>query len=363
MPFYSLALNYNSSWKSENAGPHRIRFLVITPDRGTADLLFRVIQDNPRDLTERVSFDEIRRLSPQMWSWSATGHDDHTGLQQTIVDINRGNVRHKDNKSKEHLEKLRGKVTFQYVGDWTENFFVIPHLDVPDHISGQTFCIRSQRVPSQFWHYPHANARETKNVTLSTTERAIFKIQAEGARDKETLMVDTDKVQLELVVVDDTQSYPSSLHSEEIQGYNDAPVFNARRCPRFEYFDCKECVPLRNGDNGQPCACDGWVYDDFTKECRPSSITPPPSNCEADLQQCRNEMHRVEQELQNCRQNCGRNRRSPRRRNPVNLNMTVMVSSSPSLQNLYLTPKQETTDASLCPPMEEVIRDSHAKDH
>ena len=124
-------------------------------------------------------------------------------------------------------------------------------------------------------------------------------------------MVDTDKVQLELVVVDDTQSYPSSLHSEEIQGYNDAPVFNARRCPRFEYFDCKECVPLRNGDNGQPCACDGWVYDDFTKECRPSSITPPPSNCEADLQQCRNEMHRVEQELQNCRQNCGQKPSQP----------------------------------------------------
>ena len=202
MPFYSLALNYNSSWKGENAGPHRFRFLIITPDRGTADLLFRVIQDNPRGLTERVSFDEIRRLSPQMWSWSAAGHDDHTGIQQTIVDINRGMARPKDNKSKEHLETLRGKVTFQYVGDWTENFFVIPHLDVPDHISGHNFCIRSKRSPGQFWHYPHPNARETKNVTLSTTERAIFRISAEGARDKETLMVDTDKVRLDLVVVE-----------------------------------------------------------------------------------------------------------------------------------------------------------------
>lgn len=197
--------------------------------RGTADLLFRVIQDNPRDLTDRVSFDEIRRLSPQMWSWSATDHDDHTGLQQTIVDINRGNVHHKDNKSKEHLEKLRGKVTFQYVGDWTDNFFfVIPHLDVLDHISGQTFCIRSQRVPSQFWHYPHANARETKNVTLSTTERAIFKISAEGAKDKETLMVDTDKVQLDLVVVENgsTQHCPVGVDQN---GLLIAPPRNAVR--------------------------------------------------------------------------------------------------------------------------------------
>lgn len=210
MLFYSLALNYNSTWKSENAGLHRVRFLVITPDRNTSDLLFRVIQDNPRGLTERVSYDEIRRLSPQMWSWSATGHDDHTGIQQTIVDINRGMARPKDNRSKEHLEKLRGKVTFQYVGDWTENFFIIPHLDMPDHISGHHFCIRSKRVPSQFWHYPHANAHQTKNVTLSTTERAIFKISAEGARDKETLIVDTDKVQLDLVVVENgsTQYVP-----------------------------------------------------------------------------------------------------------------------------------------------------------
>ena len=81
---------------------------------------------------------------------------------------------------------------------------------------------------------------------------------------------------------------------------------------------------------------------------------------------CSNAGMRCTGSSRNCRtagRIVGRNRRSPRRRNPVNLNMTVMVSSSPSLQNLYLTPKQETTDASLCPPMEEVIRDSHAKDH
>lgn len=111
--------------------------------------------------------------------------------------------------------------------------------------------------------------------------------------------------------LDDTQPYPSSLHSEETQGYNDAPVANALKCPRFQYFDCMKCVPLRNGDNGQPCACHGWVYDDFMKECQPSSVTPPPSNCEADLQQCRNDMQRVKQELQNCRENSGQKSPSP----------------------------------------------------
>ena len=50
--------------------------------------------------------------------------------------------------------------------------------------------------------------------------------------------------------LDDTQHHPSTLHSEETQGYNDAPVSNTLKCPRFQYFDCMKCVPLRNGDNG-----------------------------------------------------------------------------------------------------------------
>ena len=108
--------------------------------------------------------------------------------------------------------------------------------------------------------------------------------------------------------LDDTQTYPPRLHSEETQGYDDAPVANALRCPSFQYFDCKKCVPIRNGDD--LCACDGWTYDEFSKECQPPSGTPP-SNCEANLQQCRNDMQRVEQELQNCRQNCGQKPSQP----------------------------------------------------
>lgn len=112
--------------------------------------------------------------------------------------------------------------------------------------------------------------------------------------------------------LDDTQHHPSTLHSEETQGYNDAPVSNTLKCPRFQYFDCMKCVPLRNGDNGPLCACDGWIYYDFYKECRPTSgPPPPPGNCEADLQQCRNDMQRVQQELQNCRQNCGQKPSQP----------------------------------------------------
>lgn len=195
MPFYSIVLNYQSSWTGEDEGPHNNRNLVITPDRATADLLFRVIQDNPRNLTTRVSYDEVRRISPQMWSWSAPEHNDYTGLQHAIVDINRGQV----NCDRKHLEKLRGKVTLDYIGDWTKPLPIIPHLDVADHISGHHFCIRNKRATDQFWAYPEVD--EKKPVLISTTRRAKFRLRAVGvnARDKETLMVDTDMVSLELV--------------------------------------------------------------------------------------------------------------------------------------------------------------------
>lgn len=209
MPFYSIALNYDSSWQGDDEGPHNNRFIIITPDRATSDLVFRVIQDNPRSLTSRVSFQEVRRISPQMWSWSAPGHNDYTALEHTIVDINRGKV----NCDQKHLEKLRGKVTLDYIGDWTKPLPIIPHLDAADHISGNHFCIRNKRAPTQFWAYPWVS--EGKPVTVSTARRAKFRIRAiDGSvRNGETLMVDTDMVSLELVFPDrgGTSYWPVTL--------------------------------------------------------------------------------------------------------------------------------------------------------
>jgi len=135
-----------------------------------------------------------------MWSWSAPGHDDYTALQHTIVDINRDQV----SCDRKHLEKLRGKVTLDYIGDWTKPLPIIPHLDVADHISGNHFCIRNKRVPTQFWAYPYPEVSEGKPVTISTTRRAKFRIRAiDGSvKNGETLMVDTDIVSLELVFAD-----------------------------------------------------------------------------------------------------------------------------------------------------------------
>ncbi|KAJ5808387.1 hypothetical protein N7474_009656 [Penicillium riverlandense] len=194
-------------------GSHNI---VITPDRETSDLFFRFIQDN-RKLAGDCVFHEVRRLSPQMWTWH--GNPEDWALWNATYHINKGTA---EGKNQEHLKKLRGKVFLRHYGkaDHVQlSFPPIPHIDhIKDHISGDVFFIRNKLSPERYWVKDGTTGEGpgVGNVITWTTARSKFRIQLAMGHQVGRLMVEDDDVKMSLVL--DGQDYPLQLKDAKPKG-------------------------------------------------------------------------------------------------------------------------------------------------
>lgn len=183
MPFCSYAL-YRG--RNDFSGLTE-RYVVITPNRAIADQFYRGIQEQ---VIFRNSNVEVRpeRLAANMWTWEATAADD---LREVIDRINSGSPSDIMLET-EYLRTLRGKVYIQKCGEYESRVFPYVHdYGIADHISGNTFFIRNQFDPNEFWYF------EKGTVRVSTRNRSRFRIEtAKRSNIKDLVMVDSDMVTL-----------------------------------------------------------------------------------------------------------------------------------------------------------------------
>lgn len=89
---------------------------------------FWVIQDNPRSLTSQVSYDEVRRISPHMWSWSAQGGKDWADSWE--LKTRQGN----DESYFSTMNHLRCSVKLWYISYGSSGGLGRPDIHVGAHI-------------------------------------------------------------------------------------------------------------------------------------------------------------------------------------------------------------------------------------
>ncbi|PLB36849.1 uncharacterized protein BDW47DRAFT_118368 [Aspergillus candidus] len=194
MVFYNLVFYRGDHWHESNKpnGGRDNRYLIIASTRSKADLLYRVLQEN-KSLTGGRKFHELKRLSPQMWSWCGDGPK---ALYDAIEKINIGTAEVVTAETKQMvLAELRGHVFFQFLDAWDTLPLGFPVLradegDVADRMNGGRFCVRSRRWPRRFWAL-HRGSNSCA-IVVSEWERAVFRVCIEGV-ERETAEKDGKK--------------------------------------------------------------------------------------------------------------------------------------------------------------------------
>ncbi|KAG2050491.1 hypothetical protein BDR06DRAFT_1023193 [Suillus hirtellus] len=96
-----------------------------------------------------------------------------------------------------------GKVFFTLLNDLGgRGLSIIPPLeDFTDHISGNSFFIRSKVAPYNYWYYPQSS-NVTNGVYASRTERTRFTISRTGSGTAGTVMIGADNITITLTTFD-----------------------------------------------------------------------------------------------------------------------------------------------------------------
>jgi len=96
-----------------------------------------------------------------------------------------------------------GKVFFTLLNDTLgRNTSIIPQLEhFADHISGNSFFIRSKVAPYDYWYYPQSS-NATKAVYVSRTERTRFTVSRTANDTAGTVMIGSDKIIIKLTTTD-----------------------------------------------------------------------------------------------------------------------------------------------------------------
>ncbi|KAL3476710.1 hypothetical protein BJX99DRAFT_138500 [Aspergillus californicus] len=210
-------------------------WVVISPNRNTADTLFRILQDN-RDTSLRVpgghnkgvtiTPQSIERLSPKLWVVQIKeDHENMASLATAISPHTRDDV-------DTALKPVAGKMFLHRMESGLSSGAVpLPEVCDFDHdyISGYSFFVRRRGYPNTYW-YCCGNL-----ICLSTTKRSRFIVAiAEDSNRKhvsgtKTPMLDRDQVTIEWI----------DMHGSKQVGLdvNDWLTVKAKNPKTFRYSD------------------------------------------------------------------------------------------------------------------------------
>ncbi|KAG1775121.1 hypothetical protein EV702DRAFT_1120613, partial [Suillus placidus] len=96
-----------------------------------------------------------------------------------------------------------GKVFFSPLHDINDRLLsIFPSLDFADHISGNSFYIRSKVSPYEYWYYSSSPNNPTKAVYASSTQRTRFHVSRTGSGTTcGTVMIGSDEIVITLTTV------------------------------------------------------------------------------------------------------------------------------------------------------------------
>ncbi|KAI9375040.1 hypothetical protein BJX61DRAFT_209430 [Aspergillus egyptiacus] len=193
-------VNYISTKPGAGSG----LWVVVSPDRNTADTLFRILQANRGQPLKVPKTDEdgaastltaqrIDRLSPKFWA---------VDLQEGQGSIASLAAATSSNDSDSAFGPIAGKIVVYRMGDCpSPGLIPLPAVCDIDHdfISGYSFFIRRRGYPNTYW-YCCGNL-----ICLSTTKRSRFIISIADAKEDQKLpaaktpMLDQDHVNIEWI--------------------------------------------------------------------------------------------------------------------------------------------------------------------
>lgn len=230
MPFYTYAY-WRGGQTPSNSYDHR--YLLITPNRETADTFYRGIQEAAPMQFHGHTITRVDRLSPQVWTFSGLyGH----AIRDLIRYINDGNVLL---QGIQYLKDTRGKINSELMaydemrGPWP----IISDLGLRDHVDKGTCFIRNKYAVDQFWFCEPPKKGENdpvkEQIQLSTTNRSRFSIEfSEKPKQDGLVILSSDKVKLKLL--HGGSSVPITIQS----GYLFASdTTGSKQSFRFDLFD------------------------------------------------------------------------------------------------------------------------------
>ncbi|KAG2155235.1 uncharacterized protein EDB93DRAFT_1247723 [Suillus bovinus] len=171
MVFYAYIKHLTDNWSS--------RYLITFASRAVADEWWRAVS------TSNTSFkDGIQRVDAQFYTHN-------TGLANAPDSLTTTGV----------ATQFLGKVFFTLLNDLnlgSRGLNIIPPLDhFVDHISGNSFFIRSKVTPYDYWYYPQSR-NATNSVYVSRTERTRFTISRTDRGAAGIIMIGSDKITIGL---------------------------------------------------------------------------------------------------------------------------------------------------------------------
>lgn len=189
---------------SATNSPHFV-WVAISPDRNTADTLFRILQENKGKALSvpSLTFDhtsltpvDIERLSPKLWVLQIKESPENVAALGTAV------CPHTSHDVDPAFDPVTGKMFLYSMGNYPDlGAKLLPATGDMNHdyISGYSFFIRRRGYPSTYW-YCCGNL-----ICLSTTKRSRFIVSIADRRNDQwnsspkTPMIDRDEVSIQWI--------------------------------------------------------------------------------------------------------------------------------------------------------------------
>jgi len=202
MVFYAYVKHSNDDWSA--------RYLITFASRAVADEWWRAVST-----TTVVKFSEsIRRINAQFYTHN-------TGRAHIVDTLTTNGV----------ATQFSNKMFFTLLDDrGGRHLSVIPSPDFADHISGNSFFIRSKVTPYDYWYCPlSSDCNASDEVYVSRTERTRFRISLSGRGTAGTVMIGSDEIVITLTNL--------NLSVNVIASSGQAIVSNAPTKSKFKFSD------------------------------------------------------------------------------------------------------------------------------
>jgi len=164
--FYAYAIDPTSTTS--------YRYIITFASRDVADEWWRVVSES-----DPVKYGGIKRITPQLYTYLPAASP-YVYIYSTITDTS-------------CAAKFADRVLFAKVPERdSPTLSAIPPLQITDRVSGQTYFIRSQRVPNTFWW-----ANEKGQIFASSANATKFRITIKNEKNPK-IMIGTDDVNITL---------------------------------------------------------------------------------------------------------------------------------------------------------------------